>query len=169
MTDGGQRALDVLSLMVLEDGKRWGETAAHFQWENARAILDIDRRGPAALDRAAAWREEDDGPGGYPAGGPVRAGPADGPAVRRRVGRGAGPGADRRGARPDRADAGAGGRSSARASWRSLHAATARVVRALAADVSAMGKRAWMIVLDEVANWPETRKARRFWGVLTSR
>ena len=25
-----------------------------------------------------------------------------------------------------------------------------------------------MITLDEVANWPETRKARRFWGVLTS-
>jgi len=41
-------------------------------------------------------------------------------------------------------------------------------VRALAADASAMGKRAWMITLDEVANWPETRKARRFWGVLTS-
>ena len=31
-----------------------------------------------------------------------------------------------------------------------------------------MGKRAWMITLDEVANWPETRKARRFWSVLTS-
>ena len=26
----------MLSLMVLEDGKRWGETAAPFQWENAR-------------------------------------------------------------------------------------------------------------------------------------
>ena len=25
-----------------------------------------------------------------------------------------------------------------------------------------------MITLDEVANWPETRKAKRFWGVLTS-
>jgi hypothetical protein len=41
-------------------------------------------------------------------------------------------------------------------------------VPALAADASAMGKRAWMITLDEVANWPETRKARRFWGMLTS-
>lgn len=41
-------------------------------------------------------------------------------------------------------------------------------VRVLAADASAMGKRAWMITLDEVANWPETRKARRFWSVLTS-
>lgn len=39
---------------------------------------------------------------------------------------------------------------------------------ALAADASAMGNRAWMITLDEVANWPETRKAIRFWGPLTS-
>ena len=48
------------------------------------------------------------------------------------------------------------------------NAANGASVRALAADASAMGKRAWCITLDEVANWPETRKARRFWGVLTS-
>ena len=48
------------------------------------------------------------------------------------------------------------------------NAANGASVRALAADASAMGKRAWMITLDEVANWPETRKAQRFWGVLTS-
>ncbi len=48
------------------------------------------------------------------------------------------------------------------------NAANGASVRALAADASAMGKRAWMITLDEVANWPETRKAKRFWGVLTS-
>ncbi len=48
------------------------------------------------------------------------------------------------------------------------NAANGSSVRALAADASAMGKRAWMITLDEVANWPETRKAKRFWGVLTS-
>ena len=29
--------------MVLEDGRRWGQTAAAFQWANARAILDIGR------------------------------------------------------------------------------------------------------------------------------
>ena len=40
MTDPAQKALDILSLMVLEDGRRWGETAADFQWENARRILD---------------------------------------------------------------------------------------------------------------------------------
>jgi hypothetical protein len=41
-------------------------------------------------------------------------------------------------------------------------------LRALAADASAMGKRAWLIVLDEVCNWPDTRKGKRFWGVLMS-
>ena len=42
MADTTQKALDVLSLMTLEDGKRWGQTAAPFQWENARRILDLD-------------------------------------------------------------------------------------------------------------------------------
>jgi phage terminase large subunit-like protein len=42
MTNPAQTALDVLSLMVLEDGKRWGETAAGYQWQNAKAILDPD-------------------------------------------------------------------------------------------------------------------------------
>lgn len=32
--------LDVLSALVLEDGRKWGEAAAPFQWEDARAILD---------------------------------------------------------------------------------------------------------------------------------
>jgi hypothetical protein len=31
MPDTGQTALDILSLMVLEDGRRWGETAASYQ------------------------------------------------------------------------------------------------------------------------------------------
>jgi hypothetical protein len=41
VADTGQRALDVLSLMTLEDGRRWGETASGFQWANARAILEM--------------------------------------------------------------------------------------------------------------------------------
>jgi hypothetical protein len=40
--DPKQQALDILSIMVLEDGKRWGETAAPFQWDNAAAILNPD-------------------------------------------------------------------------------------------------------------------------------
>ena len=38
---GAQWALKILSLMILEDGRRWGDTAAPFQFEHARAILDM--------------------------------------------------------------------------------------------------------------------------------
>lgn len=31
--------LDVLAALVLEDGQRWGDVAAPFQWEDARAVL----------------------------------------------------------------------------------------------------------------------------------
>lgn len=40
--------------------------------------------------------------------------------------------------------------------------------RALSGDLSAMGKRAYLIVLDEVCNWPQTRRAKKFWSVLIS-
>jgi phage terminase large subunit-like protein len=36
------RALDILAGLVLEDGRRWGEAAYPWQWEDARAILDPD-------------------------------------------------------------------------------------------------------------------------------
>ena len=126
-----------------------------------------DRRRPAALDRASARREKDHRPGRYPARRPVRAGPADGPAVRRRQRRGAGPGTDRRRHRPGRAHA------RARGPFRTGELEITCTRNGASSGPwpptpRAMGKRAWMIVLDEVANWPETRKARRFWGVLTS-
>ena len=45
---------------------------------------------------------------------------------------------------------------------------TGASVTALPADSSAFGKRAYLIVLDEVSNWSETKKHRRFWSVLMS-
>lgn len=33
-------ALDLVAALVIEDGRRWGEVAAPFQWEDARAVLD---------------------------------------------------------------------------------------------------------------------------------
>lgn len=167
MSDTTQRALDVLSLMVLEDGSRWGETAADFQWQNARAILDMGasaRQHWIELPRGA--RKTTDLAGIQLAALYVQAPPM----ARMYVGA-----SDEEQAQ-ELIDAAQGlieRTPELEGAFRTgeleiTNAANGASVRALAADASAMGKRAWMITLDEVANWPETRKSRRFWGVLTS-
>lgn len=167
MGDEGRKALDVLSLMTLEDGKRWGETAADFQWGNARAILDVDAdvrqhwielpRGArkttdlAGIQLAALYTQA-------PAMGRLYVGASDKEQAQELIDAAVG--------LVERTPELAGVfRTGELEITNSVNGAS---VRALAADASAMGKRAWMITLDEVANWPETRKARRFWGVLTS-
>lgn len=167
MSYAGQKALDVLSLMVLEDGKRWGQTAAPFQVENARAILDPDgkvRQHWVELPRGA--RKTTD-----LAGIQLAALYAQAPAMARLY-----VGASDEEQAQELIDAALGLVERTpelegvfRTGELEISCNTnGASVRALAADASAMGKRAWMITLDEVANWPETRKARRFWGVLTS-
>jgi hypothetical protein len=167
MADTGQTALDVLSLMVLEDGRRWGQTAAEFQWANARAILDMAggvRQHWIELPRGA--RKTTD-----LAGMQLAALYAQAPPMARLY-----VGASDEEQAQELIDAALGliERTPELAGvFRTGELEITNVrngasVRALAADASAMGKRAWMITLDEVANWPETRKARRFWGVLTS-
>ena len=167
MTDLAQKTLDVLSLMVLEDGKRWGQTAAPYQWRHARAILDPDgevRQFWIELPRGA--RKTTDLAGLMLAILYVQA------------------------PRMSRLYVGASDEDQAAELIYAAHGLIARTpelegvfaageleitckhsgasLRALAADASAMGKRAWLIVLDEVCNWPDTRKGRRFWGVLMS-
>jgi len=39
-------ALDLLGALVMEDGRRWGEVATTWQWEDAKAILDPDEAAP---------------------------------------------------------------------------------------------------------------------------
>src|SRR5487761_1066128 len=167
MGDAGQKALDVLSLMVLEDGHRWGQTAAGFQWENARAILDPDgtpRQHWIELPRGA--RKTTDLAGIHLAALYAQAPPM----ARLYVGA-----SDEEQAQ-ELIDAALGLIERTPELAGTFRTGDLEItcntngasVRALAADASAMGKRAWMITLDEVANWPETRKARRFWGVLTS-
>jgi hypothetical protein len=53
-------ALDVLSALVLEDGRRWGESAAEFQWEDARAVLDREGRPNHFLTRARGGSKTSD-------------------------------------------------------------------------------------------------------------
>lgn len=45
---------------------------------------------------------------------------------------------------------------------------TGAKVTALPGDPSAMGKRPYLIVVDELSNWPDTRRHRRFWTALQS-
>lgn len=167
MTDPAQTALDVLSLMVLEDGRRWGETAADYQWTNAKAILAPDaepRQHWIELPRGA--RKTTDLAGMLLALLYAQAPPM----ARLYVG------ASDEEQAAELIDA-ASGLISRTPELDGIYRVgeleitcirSGASVRALAADASAMGKRAWLIVLDEVGNWPETRKARRFWGVLTS-
>lgn len=161
-----RRALDILSLMVLEDGHRWGETAAGFQRENAAAILDpgaplqhwieLPRGARKTTDIAAvvlaALREQ------APPMARAYVGAADEDQARELV--------DAARGLVERTPELAG---EFRVTDLVITSArTGASVTALPADVSAMGKRAWLIVLDEVCNWPDVRKHRRFWGVLTS-
>jgi len=153
--------------MVLEDGRRWGQTAADFQWASARAILD-----PAAEVRQH-WIELPRGARKTTdlAGIQLAALYAQAPALARLY-----VGASDEEQAQELIDAALGlvGRTPElegvfRTGELEITCNTnGASIRALAADASAMGKRAWMITLDEVGNWPETRKARRFWGVLTS-
>jgi len=40
-------ALDLIAGLVLSDGRRWGDVAAKFQWQDVRAILDPDGGTPS--------------------------------------------------------------------------------------------------------------------------
>jgi hypothetical protein len=46
------KALDLLASLRLEDGRRWGEAAADFQWDDARNVLDLDGPPYSFLTRA---------------------------------------------------------------------------------------------------------------------
>lgn len=41
-----EQALDLMAALVLEDGSRWGERAAPFQWADAEAVLDVGSASP---------------------------------------------------------------------------------------------------------------------------
>jgi hypothetical protein len=163
-----RRALDILSLLVLEDGTRWGESAAPFQWENAQAILATTPGAPqqhwVELPRGA--RKTTDVAGialaalfaQAPRQARVYVGASDEDQARELI--------DAAEGLIDRTPELAGAFRVTGLEITCL--STGASMRALAADASAMGKRAWMIILDEVGNWPDTRKARKFWGVLTS-
>lgn len=167
MSEARDRAYGLLCGMVLESGARWGDTAADFQRANALAILDDQadvKQHWLTLPRGA--RKTTDLAGITLA---LLAEQAP-PMARAYVGASD---ADQARELLDAAE----GLITRTAEIRPLFTVTDLVVTnrltgasltALPADASAMGKRAWLIILDEVCNWPETRRARKFWGTLTS-
>ncbi len=158
--------LEILHAMILEDGRRWGDTAAQFQRENATAILG--RAGPLQtwIEAPRGARKTTDIAAILLAVLITQA-----PEMSRSY-----IGASDLDQALELIDA-ARGLAERTPELRGefnfteltcTYARTGATVTALPADASAFGKRAYLIILDEIANWPETRKARRFWSVLMS-
>lgn len=164
-----EATLDLLAGMVLEDGSLWADSAADFQVEDARAIADAspaDGVSQHLLTRPRGGRKSTDVAAlclallaeQAPAMARAYIGAADLEQAQEII---------------DAAD-GLIERTPALKALFSVSSLTVTNTRtgatltALPADVSGFGKRAWLIVLDEVANWPQTRKHRKFWGVLMS-
>lgn len=160
------KPLDLLAALQLESGKMWGEIAAPFQWEDAEAIFADDgprwhfltrpRGGSKTTDLAGValcWLATTAPPG---ARGYVVASDRDQAALL--------------------TDAAAGlvSRTPELSSVVDVTAfkisnTSGATVEVLAADgSSAFGLRPSLIVADEVANWPETRNARRVWSAIVS-
>ena len=159
-------ALDLLSSLVLEDGRRWGEVAHPFQWDDARAVLEGDRRYAYLTRPRGASKTTDLGGIGIaalveqlPAGSRSFAAAADRDQGGLLLDAIAGfvertPGLDRL----LKVDA-----------WKVTARRTGATLEVLAADsASAWGRRPQLLVVDERANWRTTAEPERFWRALFS-
>ena len=158
--------LDLLAGLILEDGRAWGEVAADFQVEDAEAIFEDDgprwhfltrpRGGSKTTDLAGvslAWLAAEAAPG---ARGYVVASDRDQAALLVDAAAGL---VDRTPVLRGVVEVGAF----------KLTARSGASVEVLAADgPSAFGLRPALLVLDEFAQWPETRNARRVWSAVLS-
>lgn len=165
MADG---ALDLLAALVLEDGRRWGDAAADFQWEDAEAVLDQDTATPysymtrsrggsktgdlGAVKIAAMLTQAPPGSRLYAVAADLDQGrllveAMDG--YNRRT-------PELRGAlRIDQ--------------YKVVATRTGSTLEVLPADgPSAWGLKPWFVTVDELAAWPSTRGARNLWDAVTS-
>jgi phage terminase large subunit-like protein len=160
-------ALDLLAALRLEDGRRWGEVAAGFQWEDARAVLDAGGKPYHFLTRARGGSKTAD-----LAGMAVAVMLAQLP-----------PGARLYGLAADRdqgrllVDSIAGFASRTPELRNALRVDAYRVVatrggsvlEVLAADApGAWGLRPGFLVVDELAQWGTTGAPRRIWEAASS-
>jgi len=167
-SDLRDRALDLMSSFVLEDGRMWGDAAAPQQWADARALLDPAARQPLNFNtRARGWSKTTDVSACTVAAMLVQAPPGvdlyaaasdrDQSALMRRAIEGF----------VERTPALAGRLRVDRWEVTAVHN-NARLTM-LAADASgAYGLKPWWLVIDELAAWPDTESARELWLALTS-
>jgi phage terminase large subunit-like protein len=162
------RALDFMATLVLEDGRCWGEAAEPFQWRSAVAMLDPTSRTPYLYETR-------------PRGG---AKTADGAAVLTAViGTQAPPGARLYALAADR-DQGALILDSIRgfadrtpglrglldiSAYRVSLPGTGVRLEILSADApSSWGIRPYFLIVDELAQWPETPNAKKLFEAVRS-
>lgn len=160
-------ALDVMASLVLEDGRRWGEAALPFQWEDARAILDQTGPPNSALTRGRGGAKTSDLAGlnvavgltQAPRGARLYAAAADRDQGRLLVDSIVGYQARTPGLR-GALEVGA---------FRVGFPRRDVVLEILAADApSAWGLRPYFLTVDEVAQWPTTMGPRMLWEALSS-
>lgn len=159
--------MELLATMVLEDERPWASSAAPYQWDDARSILEPeDDVRQVFITRPRGGRKTTD-LGAIVLAVLARQAPAH---ARCYVG------ASDEDQAQELIDAAEGivkrtpGLSAVFkvTGLRITYLPSGSSVEALPADSSAMGKRPFFIVIDELANWPDTRKHRGFWDVMTS-
>jgi phage terminase large subunit-like protein len=160
-------ALDVLSALVLEDGRRWGEAAAPFQWQDARAVLQPEGAPYHFLTRSRGSSKTSDLAGiaiaasltQLPAASHSYALAADRDQGRLLVD--AVEGFVRR--TPMLRD------SFQLGTWRVVNLRNGAVLEVLAADAAgAWGLRPAFVIVDEIAQWASTSAPRRLWEAVST-
>ena len=162
-----REALEVLDGLVLEDGRRWGEAAVSWQRGDARAVLDVEAERLHYLTRPRGGSKTTDLAGVSLAALLVQA-----PARSRSYGYAA-----------DRAQAGllldglAGfvqrtpglaGAVTVESHRAVMNATGATLAVESSDDASSWGRRPWLTVVDELAQWPDTPRPRRLWASVVS-
>ncbi len=161
------QTVDLVAGLVLEDGKRWGEVAADWQWDDARAVLD--RTGPRRhyLTRPRGGSKTSD------LGAVVVAALIDQAPVASRS-YGFAVDRDQAGLLAD-AVAGLIARTPEvrgalrQDSWKITNPMTAATFEIMASDdASAFGLKPWLLVCDEFAQWKTTPGPKRLWRAVYS-
>lgn len=167
MREGTLDPAALLAGLVLDDGRRWGEVAAGWQRDDAVAVLDVDgprlhfqtrpRGGSKTTDLAAVSTVA------LLTQAPARSRSYAYAADREQ----AGLLLDGLAGLVDRTPGLAGALTVE--TWRATVNATGATLAVQSSDdASAFGRLPWFVIVDEVAQWPSTRKPRRLWEAIVS-